>query len=182
MIPAVAQTLAEILAGGTSLIDIESIDLNHPSIDRPGGPRLNLYCYNLWQSQHEPSAEFSRSDTSDVRGASPKENRDSTIWFDVSFLVTAWDNTALGEQRLLSEALTRLLSYRFVPEDLLEPSLRGHGELQMRICVGGAIDTASLWRALGVPLRPALYVTIAVPAIVEPQSSPGRSLSLTPSP
>lgn len=174
MIPAVAQTLAEILAGGTSLIDIESIDLNHPSIDRPGGPRVNLYCYNLWQSQYEPSGEFSRSDSSDVR--------DSTIWFDVSFLVTAWDHTALGEQRLLSEALTRLLSYRFVPEDLLEPSLRGHGHLQMRVCVGGAIDTASLWRALGVPLRPALYVTIAVPAIVKPQSSRDRSLSLTPSP
>jgi hypothetical protein len=88
---------------------------------------------------------------------------DSAKWFDVSFLVSAWGDTALGEQHLLSEALMLLLPHHFITEELLAPVLRGYGSLPMTVRTIHPIDTVALWSALGVPLRPALYVTVTTP-------------------
>jgi hypothetical protein len=152
MIPAVAQTLAEILAGGTSAIGLEHIDFNHPHpwLNNQT-PRLNLYCYDIREnSQMQPS--YAQTDP-------------STLWFDVSFLITAWDTTALGEQHLLSEALTALLPYHYLPPERLAPVLQGKGTLPMRIFADGLSEIAAIWTALGVPLRPGLYLTVTVPFI-----------------
>ncbi|HEY9838034.1 MAG TPA: Pvc16 family protein, partial [Vampirovibrionales bacterium] len=114
MIPAVAQTLAEILAGGTSAISMEQIDFNSPNSElNHQAPRLNLYCYDV---RENPQMQIS-----------PKQTDPSTIWVDVSFLITAWDKTALGEQYLLSEALTVLLPYHSLPSERLAPALQGKG-------------------------------------------------------
>lgn len=156
MITAVSWTLAEILAGGSSLIGTEQIDFNHPGAEQYGEPRLNLYCYDLRENQQ-------------TRGTS--NDNGSLIWFDVSFLVSAWDCTALGEQQLLSEALTLLLRHRFLPEDLLAPALRGYGMLPIRVSASGLVDTVAFWSALGVPLRPALYVSVTVPLNLQGESS-----------
>lgn len=148
MIPAVAQTLAEILAGGSFLSSTEQIDFN-PPLQKPNrGSGLNLYCYDLRENQQ-------------IQGTS--DSRGSPIWFDISFLVSAWDSTALGEQHLLSEALALLLSHPTLPEEILVPVLRGWGALPMRVSADGVMDVVALWRALGVPLRPALYVTVTIP-------------------
>lgn len=163
MIPAVAQTLAKILAGGTSLISTEQIDFNHPSWRKNAEPGLNLYCYDLransqvqqLERQVESSHNPGKLQATLVNGA--------TIWFDVSFLVSAWDYTALGEQRLLSEALMLLLQHRCLNEELLACELRGHGHLSLTVSTAHSPDTAALWSALGVPLRPALYVTVTIP-------------------
>jgi hypothetical protein len=163
MIPAVAQTLAKILAGGTSLISTEQIDFNHPSWRKNAEPGLNLYCYDLransqvqqLKQQVESSYNPGQLQATLVNGA--------TIWFDVSFLVSAWDYTALGEQRLLSETLMLLLQHRCLNEELLAPELRGHGDLYLTVSTAHSPDTAALWSALGVPLRPAVYVTVTIP-------------------
>lgn len=161
MITAVSQTLAEILAGGSSLINTEQIDFNHPGIEQYKEPRLNLYCYDLRENKQIPYSEPTDC---------PTNENGSPIWFDISFLVSAWDCTALGEQQLLSEALTLLLRHRFLPEELLAPALQGHGTLPIIVSASGLTETISFWRALGVPLRPALYVTVTVPLNLQGES------------
>ena len=134
MIPAVAQTLAKILAGGTSLISTEQIDFNHPSWRKNAEPGLNLYCYDLRANSQVQQLE--RQVESSHHPGKPQATlvNSSTLWFDVSFLVSAWNHTALGEQRLLSEALVLLLQHRCLHEELLTPELRGHGDLSLTVC------------------------------------------------
>jgi hypothetical protein len=172
MIPAVAQTLANILAGGVSTIGLEQIDFNPPKLEQDAGVKLNLYCYDLRENrQFRPT------------GTCPDglaHQACSTIWFDLSFLVTARDGTALGEQRLLSEALILLLRYRFLPEKLLARTLRGYGLLPVKVSTSGWMNTAALWSALGVPLRPALYVTVTVPFSFQVEASQPQEFQVIP--
>ncbi|BAZ78787.1 Pvc16 family protein [Sphaerospermopsis kisseleviana CS-549] len=167
----VVQTLAEILAGGTSLTSTEQIDFSHPSHRREEGasPTLNLYVYDLRESkqiQHS-GRQVERKLTNALQ---PAMINWSPIWFDVSILLTAWDRTALGEHHLLSEALNVLLRHRPLQEDFLVPELRGYGNLSMTVALDPPIEIGSLWSALNVPLRAGLYVTVTVPW--EPQSMP----------
>ena len=163
MIPAVAQTLAKILAGGTSLISTEQIDFNHPGWRKNARPGLNLYCYDLRaNSQVQQSQRQVESSNTHQQPPATTANS-STRWFDVSFLVSAWDYTVLGEQRLLSEALVLLLQHHLLNEELLAPELRGYGNLLLTVSTGHLTDTAALWSALGVPLRPALYIAVTIP-------------------
>ncbi|BAZ32192.1 hypothetical protein NIES4074_46940 [Cylindrospermum sp. NIES-4074] len=157
MIPAATQTLAEIFASGIPLLSTEQIDFNHPGVGQNINPRLNLYCYNIRENVYIQRSGCRQQ-------AKPgKPPLPPPRWFDVSFLVSAWDFTSLGEQRLLSEALILLLHYHSLREEVLAPALRGHGELSMTVSAVHPIDAAALWSALGVPLRPALYVTLTIP-------------------
>ncbi|MEH1840419.1 MAG: Pvc16 family protein [Nostoc sp.] len=163
MLPAVTQTLAKILASGTSLISTEQIDFNHPGLQQGIEPLLNLYCYDIREhnkGQHSVWQLKNRNsyDTKDITS-----EKYSTVWIDVSFLVSVWGFTALGEQRLLSEALRLLLGHRLLPEEMLDPTLRGYGNLQLLVCAIKPLDALALWSALGVRLRPALYVTVTIP-------------------
>ena len=157
MIPAATQTLAEILAGGISLLSTEQIDFSHPSVAQEVNPRLNLYCYSIRENVCKQPSGCQHS----------IQQRGSTLapprWFDLLFLVSAWDFTSLGEQRLLSEALILLLTHHSLGEEMLPPTLRGHGELPITVSAIHPIDAAALWSALSVPLRPALYVTLTIP-------------------
>lgn len=166
----VVQTLAEILAGGTSLISTEQIDFNHPSHRREegAGPTLSLYVYDLRESkqiQHS-GRQVERKSTNGLQSATVNW---SPSWFDVSILVTAWDRTALGEHHLLSEALNVLLRHRSLQEDFLPPELRGYGNLSMTVALDPPIEVGSLWSALNVPLRAGLFLTVTAP--FEPQSA-----------
>lgn len=166
----VLQTLAEILAGGTSLTSTEQIDFSHPSNRREEGasPTLNLYVYDIRESkqiQHS-GRQVERKLTSALQ---PVTVNWSPSWFEVSMLLTAWDRTALGEHHLISEALTVLLRHRSLQEEFLVPELRGFGNLSMTVALEPAIEVGSLWSALSVPLRPALYLAITIP--VEPQAT-----------
>lgn len=151
MIPAVAQTLAETLAGEISPIAKEHIDFDRPSVKVQHGPKLTLYCYDVRKT---PSWKHGNPHD--------KERPDSSIWFDVSFLVTVWDRTTLGEQYLLSEILKLLLRYPCLPEKFLAPTLRGYRNLPLQVA-SDPIDKVALWQGLGVPLRPALYITVTIP-------------------
>ncbi|MCD8487737.1 MAG: DUF4255 domain-containing protein [Desertifilum sp.] len=168
MIPAVAQTLAELLAGETSLVSTEQIDFNHPGLRAKPGPRLNLYCYHI-RANHQ--GQINSLTSSGL-----------TQWFDVSFLVSAWDDTALGEQRLLYETLMSLLQHCALEETHLAPALRGYGNLAIAVSSLHPTETVAIWTALGVPLRPALCVTVTIPVNLQPppytRKSPNRICNL----
>jgi hypothetical protein len=172
MIPAVAQTLAEILAGGSSLIDTEHIDFNRPTGESPDGCSLNLYCYEIRENQQMHHSAQPPDGATDGHAL--------PVWFDVSFLVTAWDGTALGEQRLLSEVLKLLLPHRYLPEAKLAPALRGYGVLPIRVANRERLDEVALWKALALPLRPALYVTVTIPFHSPAESFKSNPILLTP--
>ncbi|QDL12789.1 hypothetical protein DP113_34265 (plasmid) [Brasilonema octagenarum UFV-E1] len=170
----VLQTLAEILAGGTSLINTEQIDFSHPGNRRDNGvgSMINLYFYDIRESkqiQHTGRQVVERKlaqeslHPTDVPWHPTANVSWFPTWFDVSLLLTAWDRTTLGEHLLLSEALSTLLRYRSLPENLLVPELRGHGNLPVSVAVEPLIEMGSLWSALSIPLRPALYITVTIP-------------------
>ncbi|RUT08133.1 hypothetical protein DSM106972_013010 [Dulcicalothrix desertica PCC 7102] len=167
----ILQTLASILAGGTSVNNTEQIEFSHPSKrkEEGGGAILNLYIYDVRESkqiQHS-GRQVERKLTQALQPATVNW---SPSWFDVSMVLTAWDRTALGEHYLLSQALALLLRHRALKEEFLVPELRGFGSLNMTVCVEPQIEAGSLWSALTIPLRPALYLMVTVP--VEPQVSP----------
>lgn len=160
----VLQTLAEILAGGTSLTSTTQIDFSHPSNRREEAtePILNVYIYDIRESkqlQHS-GRQLERSQTGLRQTANVTW---PPTWFEISVLLTAWDKTAFGEHHLLTEALTVLLRHRALKEEFLVSELRGYGNLSMSVSTEPAIEVGSLWSALTVPLRAALFLTITVP-------------------
>lgn len=171
MIPVVAQSLAEILAGNACSIGKDQIDFDHPTVERGIGPRLNLYFYELRPTEQRQSLTEDQDKTS--------QKAETIVWFDRSFLITAWDCTAIGEQHLLSEALTQLLSHHWFPENLIPATMRGHGTVAIAISAIGSSHAIALWNALGVPLRPALYVTVTIPVSVPTEASPSPKWVLT---
>ena len=160
MLPAVAQTRANILVGDTSVSSTEHIDFNPPGSELSGQPGFNLYCYSIF----ECSREEAYSSTSELINPPPQSpSLSTTRWFDVSFLISAQDHTWLGKHQLLSEALMSFLNHRQLEEDLLAPELRGYGSLSVSMRPNAIINPATLWASLGVPVRPALYITITIP-------------------
>lgn len=157
MISAIAQTLAEILSSEISLIHKEQIYFNHPGTRSIQGLQLNLYCYDLREHCLAHAARYP-----DASEPVSSENLLSKR-VDVSFLISVWDSTALSEQHLISEVLTLLLRHHFLPEASLAPVLRHRGLLPMRVSGQDLSETAQLWRALGVPLRPSVQVVVTVP-------------------
>ena len=150
----VLQTLAEILAGGTSLSSTEQIDFSHPSNHKGEGvgSTLNLYVYDIRESkQMQHSGRQVERKTRDLQSAPVKW---SPTWFDISILLTTWDRTAFGEYHLMSEAIGVLLRHRSLREEFLVSELRGYGNLNMTVSVEPQIEPGTLWSALTIPLRP----------------------------
>jgi hypothetical protein len=169
MLISVLQTLAEILAGGTSLTSTEQIDFNRPGSRREEGAGrfLNLYLYDIRESkqvQHSGRQVDRRNSDTQPRTARVGWAPD---WFDLSLLITAWDRTALGEYHLLDEAMAVLLRHRALQEDFLAPELRGHGNLSLSLSVAPPIELGALWSALSLPLRPAVFLTVTAPVTQE---------------
>ena len=160
----VLQTLVEILAGGTSLTSTEQIDFSHPSNrkEEGAGPTLNLYIYDIRESkqmQHS-GRQVERQLT---RALQPAGVNWSPTWFEISMLLTVWDRTALSEHHLMGEAISVLLRHRLLREEFLVSELRGYGNLNMTVSLEPQLEAGSLWSALTIPLRPALYLMVTVP-------------------
>lgn len=159
MIPAVAQTLAQILVAGTSIGSTEQIDFGYPGLKQDSTPCLNLFFYGVQESRHLASTRTVRSQVTDVHNLAIP----SVDWYDVLFLLVAWDQTSLGEQRLLSEALMLLRCYPALPEDILTPVLQGHGALPLEVSTIQLSKILTLWHALQLPLRPSLHISVTAP-------------------
>lgn len=168
MIPAVVQTLTNILAGGTSLGSLEQISLNLPTTPQNMERGLSLYFYDIGKVGTKQTDKQADKHKSDLEA----QAKEAVIWIELSFLVTAYDRTALGAQQLLSEALTLVLQHPLLEEDLLAPVLRGYGNLLLN--VNQLTDIAGLWTALNVPMRPAFSISVTVPWSV---SSPAYKLT-----
>ncbi|GAA6616011.1 Pvc16 family protein [Scytonema sp. NUACC26] len=171
MLISLLHTLSSILAGGTSLNSTEQIDFSRPGSrrDESSGPVVNLYFYDIRESKQVQHSGRQVERKVTQSGLQPVSVTWPPSWFDVSLMLTAWDSTTLGEHRLLTEALTLLLRHRSLREEFLAPELRGYGNLSLAVSVESQVEVGSLWSALNVPLRPALYITVTVP--FEPQST-----------
>jgi len=174
MLISLLQTLAEILAGGTSLTSTEQIDFSRPGSrkEEVTGATLNLYFYDIRESK-----QVQHSGRQIERNSAQGRFQPATVtwppsWFDVSLLSTTWDSTSLGEHRLLTEALRLLLRHRSLKEEFLSPELQGYGNLSMSVSQEPPIEVGSLWSSLTVPLRPALYLTVTIPFEPEQTSIP----------
>lgn len=170
MIPAIARTLARILVDGTSLSGTEEIDFDPPSQTLIGRTGLTVYCYNIRENSQTLLESCQGRACNEALSVHPE--LDNLRWFDVSFLVSAWDSTALGEQQLLSEALSSLLHHRYLQRDILPPELQPYERLPFVISPIPAIDPVMLWSSLGLPLRPALYVTVTTPIVSRAKPPP----------
>jgi Pvc16 N-terminal domain len=173
MIPAVAQTLASILADRTSLRSTEQIDFNPPNPALIGKAALTVYCYHIQAcspAPFEPPCD---------RDCHPWLAVHSTAlsqpWFELLFLITAWDFTILGEQQLMSEALSALLCQEWVYRDRQSPDAQHHEDILFKVSSTPTVDPIQLWQSLNVPLRPAIYITISVPL---PRSPLHRSFQI----
>lgn len=168
MIPVIAKNLAQILVDGTSLSSTEQIDFSPPSTDLIGQSALTIYCYNIQESRS------SGSDALQLWGCNApfmtQIDFKSLRWFELSFLISAWDYTVLGEQQLLSEALLSLINHPSLPLTLLLPELQIVEELPLEISSAPTIDPVMLWYSLGLPIRPAVYLAIKVPIL--PRAGP----------
>lgn len=173
MIAAMTQTLAALLAQETSLTGTEQIDFDHPAVCRLVRPRLSLYCYDFrqnfvgypsWPQQvyHLAQQQMFSHQTSSPLPRGPDAENESK-WFDISFIVSAWDWTEFGEKQLLSEALLLLLRHRLLPSDRLAPALKGMGTVYVNVSPVPLESVTALWQALEAPLRPAIYVTVTLP-------------------
>lgn len=162
MIPAVAQALAELLSRASSVISKEHIYFNHPGFIQDERPALNLYCYHVGISHWAPDGQATVAHD-DLEHGSMADKSESYQLMDLRFLISVADHTALGEQHLLSEALMTLLTYSCLPDEAMAPKLRGWGGLPIQVSEQGVSEAAKLWLALGVPLRPAIHVTVTVP-------------------
>lgn len=156
MISDVAQTLGRILADGTSVENPEAISFNFPRTGKGDYFQFVLYFYKIQpiHPEREKSQLFKPRKPFD-------SNQSGILWFDIFFLLSAEDRTALGKQRLLSEALGVLLRHKWLEEQLLAPTLKGCGSLPLMI--HQPEDLTSLWQVLEVPYRPALYLSVTAP-------------------
>jgi hypothetical protein len=164
MILAATQSLAEFLSDALPLIEKGHISFEHPQVLQSDRPCLNLYCYHIQKSCKSYQSPL------DAGGQSPRYQ-----WFDLTFLVSIADHTALGEQHLLSNVVSLFSSYQFLPEQVIAPGLQGLGSLPVKIANQSIGDTMTLWQVLRSPLRLSLHITLTIPISCR---TPGSSVVL----
>jgi Pvc16 N-terminal domain len=152
MILAATQSLAEFLSDALPLIEKGHISFEHPQVLQSDRPCLNLYCYHIQKSCKSYQSPL------DAGGQSPRYQ-----WFDLTFLVSIADHTALGEQHLLSNVVSLFSSYQFLPEQVIAPGLQGLGSLPVNIANQSIGETMTLWQVLRSPLRLSLHITLTIP-------------------
>ncbi|WP_017305445.1 Pvc16 family protein [Spirulina subsalsa] len=166
MIPVVAQALAHLLVAGTSLDSVEQISFHRPENPQTMTRGVNVYFYDLRATEKagdnaENPPPLTEKDSPQMT-TTQTVGQEGVLWFDVSFLVSTYDYTALGAQQLLSESLTLFLRYAQIPHPFLDASIPGFRALPLRVNL--ETDWVELWKALDLPLRPALCVTVTMPA------------------
>lgn len=67
----------------------------------------------------------------------------------------------MGKQRLISEVLAHLVQHGSLPARYLAPSLQGYGLIPLQ--VSRTEFRHHFWESLGIPLQPALQITVTVP-------------------
>lgn len=157
MIPAIAQAVANILVSGTSLAGTEQIDFGYPGIESGCKPYLNLYLYEIQETERPCPQVLPRTHPDNTCIPQPLH------WFNAIFALMARDHTALGEQHLLSESLTLLLQHPSIPTAFLPLPLQRYGALPLRVTPMTLMAQSAFWSAIGLPLQPALQIIVTTP-------------------
>lgn len=132
---------------------------------------LCIYLCDVRENRDLRSAEFSVERRSD--GAATV--RPPAMYFELTYLVTAWADKRETEHELLSQALKLLLGHPTLDGELLQGSLREQG-MALPASVGSpdsVTDPMALWSGLG-GIRPALFYSVTVP--VQPFAAEERRL------
>lgn len=161
MISAIAQAVANLLASGPTLTGTEQIDFGYPGqITDTIKPCLHLYHYEIQSAQSPYPQPYA---VPIVERGTTWEGSGQPIWFNVVFALMACDHTALGEQTLLSESLSLLLQSPHLPRRFLSPTLCHYPALPLRVAPLTLTAQPAFWTALGIPLRPALQISVTAP-------------------
>jgi hypothetical protein len=145
------------------------VDLEAPTKEwaaRRTGPTINLYLADVREDVDRRST--GRIPVLDEEGR-VTSRRLPRRWFQVTYVITAWANSAEDEHELLSSVLGTLLRYEFIPPDLGEgrlPALYANGEIVM-LRPGGRVFSdrfaTELWSAVGADYRPFIPLIATVP-------------------
>ncbi len=174
MIGDVDRTLRSLLEQSLGLVEQE-IYFDRPDerfVQALTVPRaLCLYLYDVRENREFRNGDFNI----ERRGDGTATVRPPAMYFDLTYLVTAWANSREVEHELLGEALKLLLGHPMLEGELLQGSLREQG-LAIPASVGppnGWMDPVALWSGLG-GVRPALFYSVTVP--VQPFAAEERRL------
>jgi hypothetical protein len=133
-------------------------------IDRLLLPTINLFLFEV-----QENVELRQNTYQTTRGNGRAERRPTPKRFDLRFMVSALSSEIEDEHLLLWRALSTLVRYPQIPEELLPEEVRRLDiPLVTRLCEsdeGGRLS--SIWSGLGTQPRAALDYTVTVPVELE---------------
>ncbi|WP_034592526.1 DUF4255 domain-containing protein [Hamadaea tsunoensis] len=166
MIFEVDEALTALLRREAMMDDAIEIVLDAPTREwssRRNAPTLNVYLYDIREDLRRRAqgrvGEYDKSGRVVSQHVLPR-------YFVLSYLLSAWTTRPEDEHRLLSAALSCLLSHDAIPVDLLTGSL---AEAALSVPITVALPPpedrsfADVWSALGGELHPSLDVRIVAP-------------------
>ena len=152
------EQLSALLRDGLRTVGITGVQVTFeaPERDRVAAwpsPTLNLFLYDLRESDHPRDRSWVRSSNPD---GSPLTR--SPLRLECSYAITAWTRNVLDEHRLLSQVLAVLLALPELPHKTAPITTRiGHARPEGR---------ADFWSAIGSPYKASLEYAATV--VVEP--------------
>jgi hypothetical protein len=145
------ETLRGILKGELEHHGFEGIEIafDAPTREWAGqlsAPAVSLFLYDMRESEDDRQSAPTRRRVGDEFIESPPP-----LVMEVSYAITAWAQAVEDEHRLLSQVLSVLYAYRFLPEESLNGRLRnGSQSMQIKTKVGQSKgDKADFWTAVG---------------------------------
>ena len=130
-------------------------------IDKLIRPEVNLFLFDLQENTDLRQSDFERTRGNNGRA----ERRMVPRRFDLRYMVSALTTNVEDEHQLLWRVLLTLIRHQRIPRELLPEELRAlEPPLTTRVGQAGeGQQLSSLWTALSVPPRPALFYIVTVP-------------------
>lgn len=165
MINAVDKTIEAILVeeGGFEhgVVDIRFETPNREWSSRISVPTLNCYLFDIRENL---------SLRQQGRQLEPKEpgellRRQPALWFDLTYLITAWTQAIEDEHMLLWQALLTLAQHRALPPERLAEGLRGRAApIYTSVARPDSVlkSPGEFWSALENQLKPSISYTLTL--------------------
>jgi hypothetical protein len=132
-------------------------------VERIWQPTISLFLYAISEN-----VELRQHSYQTVSGNGRAERRPAPRRFDLRYMVSALSSEIEDEHQLLWRALTTLVRYPQLPDELLPEEVRALAvPLVTKVCQEDEHQQLlGLWSALGAQPRPALAYTVTVPVEV----------------
>ncbi|HWQ14148.1 MAG TPA: Pvc16 family protein [Roseiflexaceae bacterium] len=137
-------------------------------------PTLNCYLFDI----HERRALREEGWRTEGRGTRESARRPPPLFFEMTYLITAWTAQVEDEHQLLWRALATLMDHPVLPEEYLQGELRTSHEWPVHTTVaqleGVLKSPGEFWTALENQLKPSLsyVVTLGRSRRAEPTNAP----------